>query len=479
MPKRTRTTRRLEVWLKDTDLALFVLNAQRRLVFFNRGCERLTGWAAADVLGQQCLYVSEAEPQTAVALLAALAPPPTAWQGTLQQVPIHLPRHEHPPIARLIHYFPLVDDSQAIQAMLGVIADMPRSVGVAVVPASQQLHAELAALRQAVRRRYGEGTLIGRSRAVCRAFDQVRLAQTSQSPVLFLGESGTGKQHLARALHSQGLRGRMSFVPLDCRTGSEELGQTLARIRESSEDALGPGTLYLERVDALPADVQQQLVHWLTRDDTDKLPRVMASASRPLLPLVESDRFSRDLYYLLTSLVIELPPLRERVDDLEPLAQYFLEELNRSGGHQVGGFADEVLRQFRRYNWPGNVAELRQVITESHAACDESLVRVEHLPFRFRTGVTAQTMAPRQRVLMPLDRLLEQVEREQIERALQECRDNKARAAELLEITRPRLYRRMEVLGIVDPETPPAAMPTTPAPPSEVPPSLDPANPDD
>ena len=181
--------------------------------------------------------------------------------------------------------------------------------------------------------------------------------------------------------------------------------------------------------------------------------RVLAGSSRPLGPLVEADLFSRELYFALTSLVVELPPLRERMEDLEPLTQHFVEEQNRNGPVQLGGLTDDVWRQFRRYNWPGNVAELRQVIAESRDACTGPMVRPEHLPFRFRTGVTAQTMEPAQRPkIMPLDQLLEQVEREQIEQALIECRDNKAKAAELLGITRPRLYRRMEVLGIVDPD---------------------------
>ena len=94
MPKRIRTTRRLEVWLKDTDLALFVLNAQRRLVFFNHGCERLTGWTGADVLGQKCDYVSETDPHSTAALLATLAPPPEAWNGTPMQTPVHVPHRD-------------------------------------------------------------------------------------------------------------------------------------------------------------------------------------------------------------------------------------------------------------------------------------------------------------------------------------------------------------------------------------------------
>jgi transcriptional regulator with PAS, ATPase and Fis domain len=146
---------------------------------------------------------------------------------------------------------------------------------------------------------------------------------------------------------------------------------------------------------------------------------------------------------------IKVPPLRERMEDLEPLAQYFLEELNRDAAQQVGGFSDEVWRQLRRYNWPGNVEELSRVVREAREACTGSVIEDSHLPFSFRTGTSAQAIGPSQRLRsIPLDQLLEQVEREHIEQVLAECKDNKAKAAELLGITRPRLYRRMETLGI-------------------------------
>jgi transcriptional regulator with PAS, ATPase and Fis domain len=457
MPKRTRTTRRLEVWLKDTDQALFVLNAQRRLVFFNHGCERLTGWPAPDLLGQKCDYVSEADPNAAAALLAALAPPPEAWTGQPAESPIHLPRRADAPLARIVHYFPLADQDQDVKAMLGIIVPVSETHGAVPVPASRRLHAELAVLRQAVRSRYGDGNLVGRSMPMRRAFEQIRLAQSSTSPVLFVGEAGTGKQHLARVLHYQSPQGKKAFVPLDCRSSSPDLQQILGRIREDEQaDALRTGAVYFRHIDAAPADFQRDLLEWLKPGPGANPVRVLAASSRPLKPLVDAELFSRDLYFALTALVVEIPPLRERMEDLEPLAQHFIEELNRDAPMQLGGLSDDVWRQFRRYNWPGNVAELRHVIVEARAVCQDPMLKPEHLPFRFRAGVTAQTMEPAQRLpVVPLDRLLEQVEREHIEQALAESRDNKARAAELLGITRPRLYRRMEVLGIVDPDPSP------------------------
>jgi len=454
MPKRTRTTRRLEVWLKDTDLALFVLNAQRRLVFFNHGSERLTGWSAPDLLGQKCDYVSEADPQSTAALLAALAAAPEVWSGTLDQVPVNIPRRSDPPLPRIVYYFPLASADQEVQAILGIIAPVPETPVPTPARGPQRLHAELAVLRQAVRRRYGDGSLIGRSPSILRAFEQVRLAQSSLAPVLFVGEPGSGKQHLARVLHYQSGAGKKAFVPLDCRMSSVDLEQTLSRIREDQQaDALRAGAIFFHHINAAPADLQRDLVEWIEDQRQEANPvRVLAGSDRPLGPLVDNDQFSRELYFALTSLVIELPPLRERMEDLEPLTQHFLEELNRESATQLSGLADDVWRQFRRYNWPGNVGELRQVIAESREACPGPLIKSEHLPFRFRTGVTAQSMEPPQRPkTVPLDQLLEQVEREAIERALVECNGNKARAAELLGITRPRLYRRMELLGIVDP----------------------------
>lgn len=454
MPKRTRTTRRLEVWLKDTDQALFVLNAQRRLVFFNRGSERLTGWSASDLLGQKCDYASEADANSTGALLAALAPPPDAWSGLQQQVPIHIPGKTGSPQPRIVHYFPLASTERDVKAILGIIVDVPETLPTGPIPASQRLHAELAALRQSVRKRYGDGTLIGHSPSLQRAFEQVRIAQSSSTTVLFVGEPGVGKQHLARVVHYHSSAGKKPFVPLSCHTTSTDVEQTLQRLREAQQtDSLQAGAIYLDQIDKAPPQFQQALLNWMSQIDETKSLRIMASSARPLLPLVDTEQFSKELYYRLTSLVIELPPLRERQEDLEPLAQYFLEELNRTSPNQVAGFSDEVWRQFRRYQWRGNAGELQQVVQEAREACDGTMIKPEHLPFRFRTGVTAQSMEPAQhQKIVPLDGLLEQVERQQIERALAESRQNKARAAELLGITRPRLYRRMEQLGIADVE---------------------------
>ncbi len=452
MAKRVRTTRRLEVWLKDTSVALFVLNANRRLVFFNAGCQQLTGWTPPDVLGQVCEFVTEANSNSSAALLASLTPPSSVWLGETVTVPASITHRERDPIASHIHFFPLTDVDRKVQAALGVIQAPTAIAPSAGVPISQRLHIELAVLRASAQQQIGEGLLIGRSPGIRRVLGQLRLAQQSSVPVLFLGEAGSGREQMGRLIHEAGDRGRTAFVPLDCRRlTAQHLESTFKRILESSQsDDLIPGTIYLNHIDALPRDLQR-LVLSVIELKRPTSPRVMGASLNPLDRLIESDEFLAELHYALTTIVISIPSLRSRPEDLEPLAQFFLEELNRGEPDQITGFRDDVWQQFRRYNWPGNIGELRAVVTEARSACNGHEIEPIHLPFRFRTGVSGQTIGPSTRQRSEaLDPLLLRVEREQIELALAEARHNKAKAAELLGITRPRLYRRMEVLGIID-----------------------------
>ncbi|WP_373649820.1 sigma 54-interacting transcriptional regulator [Schlesneria sp. DSM 10557] len=452
MARRVRTTRRLEVWLKDTSVALFVLNAHRRLVFFNAGCERLTGWVPSAVLGQVCEFVSEADPHSAAALLASLAPPANVWRGDTVTVPAVVAHRELDPVTSQIHFFPLTDTDNRVQAALGIIQSAATPSAASSVSTTQRLHVELALLRNSLRKNVGVGALIGQCAGMRRVFDQLQLAQRSSLPLLFVGETGTGREHMARVIHAAGERSDDLFVPLDCRRmPAELLESTFKRILDSHAGAgFLPGTLYLNQIDTLSRDLQYSVLR-LIQSENPSAPRVMAAASKPLEPLIESEHYLEEFVYALTPMVITVPPLRSRENDMELLAQYFLEECNRNEPQQVTEIDEEVWERFRRYNWPGNVGELRTVVWEARKTCAGFKIESADLPFRFRAGVSGQAIGPRQPTRVePLDPLLMRVEREQIELALKTARDNKAKAAELLGITRPRLYRRMEVLGIVD-----------------------------
>lgn len=469
MAKRPRGKQSVEKLLHHVETPLFVLSAKRQVSFFNTGCERLTDWSADKILGQTCDYAVEPDHTTVQALAAAIAPPPEVWLGQPASVPAYLPKHSGDPLPRLLNYFPLLGNDGTVESVMGIITLLPAAPRVADTTPSRRLHAELASLRTMLRQRFGIKSLVCRSPSMLRVLEQIRLAKESSAAVFLQGEGGTGKEHVARTIHYESELRARSFMPLDCRKLPPfELKQAIKRFLESGRiesdglqpgaagsPALKPGTIFLSHVEQLPRDLQEMLVDAFGPDRAERRTdlRLMASSTVDLSQALESETLRSDFYYLLTALRMELPPLRRRNEDLPLLAQAMLEESNRGDAKQVGGFAEEVWEKFREYNWPGNVEELRVVVDEARSACTETVVRTKDLPFRFRTGLEAQAVGPLVTPRpMPLEPLLERIEKEQIELALSQARQNKSKAAELLGLTRPRLYRRMEALGIEDRE---------------------------
>lgn len=438
------------VWIRDSSTPLFVINQRRQVASFNLGCERITGWSAEDVLGRRVEAVTADNLDSVAAVFAALMPPLECWQGQPTQATVLFPRKGEEAAFRIVQFWPIRDPDGAVNVILGIVDESGALTTARPPTLAQAMHAELAALRLELRRRYGFSGLIGQSPALRKAFEQVRIAQGTTAAVLLVGEAGTGREHLARVIHQGGPTARRVFVRIDGRsTPSLEIKRILrlAAERRSSEADQQPGTLFFADLDAAALDVFERLEDWVAADHEDV--RLMASTKSDLSERVAAGRFPEALWHRLTTQIISLPPLRDRPDDLRPLAQCFLEEHNRSADRQVAGFADDVWPQLARYQWLGNLDELATVIQEARAACTTDLLEVDHLPFRFRTGMDAQRLGPSpRRVIPPLDQTLEQTERELIAAALEEVRGNITLAAERLGINRARLYRRMEQLGI-------------------------------
>ena len=223
-----------------------------------------------------------------------------------------------------------------------------------------------------------------------------------------------------------------------------------------------PRTLFLVDVAQLSRDVQERLVTAYREAEKGTkgqphLPRLMSSSVEPLSEAVAEERLLSELYFLLTPLVIEVPSLRQRMDDLEPLAQAFLESLNRGVSRQVAGFADSVWPQLREYQWPGNLDELLLVVREARENSSGPVIDAKDLPLRLRAGLDAQSIGPMRRDLSdaPIPQLeshMLAVERDLITRALTQAKQNKTQAAKLLGIPRTVLYRRMEAVGLSAPE---------------------------
>ncbi len=456
MPRRSASVARPLVLVRESPTPCFMLNARRQVVLFNRGCELLTGWTAEDIIGQRTEHVTEGDSHTVAAVLAALTAPASVWKNEPVRQPIDLPHRTDEPQPWLIHFWPILDeDGTTVAAVMGCILAVPTPDDSEPLTIAQRLHAELAALRNTLRRTYGEKNVIAKCPAMQRVMQQVRVAQGTTAAVLLTGAAGTGKEHFARMIHYGSATGRRPFVPFDCRmTPSFEIKRVLRQLHEEphGDSPLRPGALYFADVDAAPTDVQERIAELLAPDQQTLGVRILAGTTVPLSPLVADEKFLPELWHRLQVLTIDLPPLSERLDDLGPLAQFFLEEHNRGSDRQVAGLSEAAWEQLRRYPWPGQLDELQRVITAAHANATGSEILPEHLPLGFHSGADAFTLGPVQRPQpMPLDALLEQVEREQIELAITTAKGHMTRAAELLQIPRARLYRRMQQLGLDTP----------------------------
>ncbi len=457
-----RTSRKRSSWddrLVASTSPVCLLNAARKVVFFNAGCERLTGWSSDEVLGNACEFRSDTLPGKVESLLSCLCPPGEVLTGQQMSVPVYLIPKKGSPIPRLVHFFPLEQD-QHIELILIVLSPLKTPQSNAVVSPAQKWHAELASLRLQLRQRYGVSSCVGHSQAMQRVLTQVQMAKLVRTAIHFFGEPGTGKEHLARMIHYESDPKKRAFVPLDCRQiPVREFKQTFRRLLAADADdadpssALHPGTVFLMNVEEGQRDIQDLILEAyqpggpaLTQDL-----RLMSSSTRDLMQMVHDEALIEQFYLLLTPLQIHLPPLRNRKDDLELLGQHFLELDNKGADKQLTGFAPDVWSQFREYNWPGNLDELSQVIGEARKIASGNVITPADLPLRFRSGVDAQSLGPAvAHQVEALETLLTRIETEQIRLALEQSRYNKSKAADLLGIARARLYRRMEQLGIED-----------------------------
>ena len=462
MAKRaSRKKIRFEAAINAVESPVFLVDADRRVVFLNDGCQALTGWPLTEVVGSVCEFVSSGDAASIESLTGSLCPPQETFDGEARSVARHfVHRKTGETSSRMVHFYPLETDGRT-EYIIGIVTAFATKAHSPDTSIVTQVHAELAALRHGLRQRYGADSILTCNVAMTRVIDQVQAARRSRATVHICGEKGTGKEHIARTIHYTSDLGQQAFVPIQCRLmPPRELHEAIRRLVEADWGerlpiaALQPGCVFLDDVDALPRDIQQRLVDFMASPrgaDFRANVRLLSSSRVGLDNARTGEQMSDEFYYLMTSLQIELLPLRRRMGDLKILAQHFLEQRNPGRAKQATGFSSEVWSQFEEYNWPGNLDELDEVIYEALCNSDGPVIRADHLPFRLRTGLDAQRLGPvSDGPIEALEPLLERIEREQIERALDAAKGNKTNAARLLKITRPSLYRRMETLGLSD-----------------------------
>jgi DNA-binding NtrC family response regulator len=448
--------------LDSTSRPIYVLDEEYSLVFCNSACLEWVGHSADELLGKQCRYHSDPEVTEVEAVAAGLCPPPAAMTGRQLTGTVVKIDHQSGRLARRrARFVPLADDPEDPLGLIVLVdgADPPDSQFAVAGPATDQtetdwLHERVRAYRRELGDRYRVDRIVGDSPAMQKVRSQVALASNSRTGVLIVGPAGSGRQHVARSIHyGDDPLAAGALIPLACGLLGEDLiHSTVAALaaKDPRPEKAGRSTLLLNDIDQLPVEIQGELARVLG-EKTFPL-RLIATAGGGLADAVRQGTLRNDLASLLSTIVIELPPLAERREDLPALLQLFAERLNADGKKQVAGFSPEALDMLDAHQWKGNIDELARVVAQSHKNAEGAWIGPVDLPEGIHLGAEAAAHPPRKEETIVLDEFLGRIERELISRALAQAKGNKTKTAKLLGMTRPRLYRRLVQLGLIEKE---------------------------
>ena len=323
------------------------------------------------------------------------------------------------------------------------------------------LRKEVDRLREEVKDRYRMGNIIGRSAAMREVFDMIRRVAASPVSVLITGESGTGKELVARALHFNSPRANLPFMPVNCAAipdtllESELFGYKRGAFTDAHRDRsgllveAGSGTLFLDEVAELPPQLQAKLLRVLQEREVRPLgsntsvpleARIISATNRNLVEMRAQDTFREDLYYRLNVVQIDIPPLRERPEDILPLAGHLLELASERAGCGPRRLEPEAAKALLAHHWPGNVRELENVLERAVALSQEEVILLGDLPPSLLEPRSGDVLAAAARRKMTLS----DIEREYILHVLDEEEGNKTRTARRLGLDRKTLYRKLE-----------------------------------
>ena len=357
---------------------------------------------------------------------------------------------------------------QAIDRDLNYSEPAVLSLTVQPDPKLVSLQAEVKQLRQEVGWKYSFENIIGDSEGISLVHTLMERAIDSGLTVLITGETGTGKELVAKAIHHNSRRKDRPLRALNCGAVPKDLvASTLFGHRKGAftgadadrmglfEEASG-GTVLLDEIGEMPQDAQIHLLRVLEEREVQRLgenvPRsvdvwVIAMSNRDLEGEVEAGRFREDLFYRLSEFPIDIPPLRERPEDIPLLAQHFLQAYSEDIEKELAGFAPDVLEVLQSYPWPGNVRELRNMIRRAAALAEQGeQIQTYHFPPEITQGesLIQEIMSER----LGLSSAVESLQRRLVENALQESEGNRTHAAQMLSIDRSNLIRLMKRLGI-------------------------------
>jgi PAS domain S-box-containing protein len=432
--------------LDSINEGVFTIDLNGHITSFNRAAEKITGMRREDAIGQRCSEVFRAN----------ICQEACVMKGVLTT--------GEPAVNASVYVVDAFGERIPIKVSAAVLRDVDGRV-VGGVETFQDLR-QVEALRKKLCDKHTFADIVGQSAAVTHLFEILPQISDSDATVLIQGASGAGKELLARAVHALSQRRKKRFVAVNCGAlpdallESELFGYKAGAFTDAKRDKPGRfaladgGTLFLDEIGDISPAMQVRLLRVLQDKTFEPLGavasvrtdvRIIAATNKDLRALVREEKFREDLYYRIHVVRIDVPPLRERREDIPLLVDHFIATHNLLHDQEITGLSKEALSLLVHHDFPGNVRELKNILEHAFVLCRAGMIEPRHFPPDLTRNAVRERTDPRHRMNLKL------VEKSLIREALAKHRGNRALAAEELGIDLSTLYRKIQRLGIDTP----------------------------
>ncbi len=433
-------------------ISMILIDSDTRIMMINQQFLRFLGVTREGALGKKVL---ELNPNSRFPYVMKSKKSEIAWKHTFANGE-----------TAIVHRIPILNKRGKALYGFGMVLFDNMEEFQNIIVKNQLLQTEISHYKQVLKKLQGAyyswEAIIGRSNKIAQAKDFGRKAARTESTVLITGESGTGKELFAHAIHNSSKRSYHPFIKVNCAAipidlleselfGYDEGAFTGAKRggKIGKFELAQGGSIFLDEIGDMAAKMQVKLLRVLQEKEIERVGgtgafkidvRIIAATNKNLKKMVEAGQFREDLYYRLNVMTIEVPPLRERLDDIEPLINYLIEKVCLRLGKYVLGISKEAIQILGSYRWPGNVRELENVLERAINLVEEGEILPIHLP----TYIERKEVKPGVGPVSKLQDILEEVEKEAILRCLQYAKGNKLKTAKLLGISRSTLYEKLQ-----------------------------------
>jgi two-component system, NtrC family, response regulator HydG len=444
---------------------LLVVNTAGVILSVNQAFEKMTGYSSAELVGKDCRILN------CTGCKISGSGSGKSWcglfeKGTVRDRKCVLQGKDGRSIHIIKHATVLRDESGSPTGAVEAMMDISEIV---------QKEEEIRSLRSSCDHPAGALGMVGTSRVMQNLFALINNVALSNAPVLIHGESGVGKEMVAHAIHEFGNRAKQSFIKVNCASLNENLLESelfghvkgaftgAARDRVGRFEAASGGSILLDEIGEASPAIQVKLLRVLESKviervgDHTPIPvdvRVIAATNRNLAELVEQKTFREDLFYRINVVPINVPPLRERKEDIPLLAQTFIDRVRSQNGKPIFALSNEALEGMYSYDWPGNVRELRNAIEYAFVLCNDPFIGLEYLPAHCsgRSAFSAPPHSPSYPQPSAPGGSKRNEAYEALIQALDEAGGNRSEAARMLGVSRVTVWKRMKKFGLLTDE---------------------------